>query len=176
MIELSHPFLMRHIWSPWRMEYIENHGKEGGCVFCRALEMGDGPDNLIVHRGAVAFVILNRYPYTSGHVMIVPVRHQPGLEALTSAELAEMMELTARSTGVLRRLYGTSAFNVGLNIGEAAGAGIKEHVHIHVVPRWVGDTNFMSTLAETRVLPESLTDTWQRIREGFQVNAASAPA
>jgi len=175
MIELKQPSLMKHIWSPWRMEYIENHGKEDGCVFCRALAMSDGPDNLIVHRGERAFVILNRYPYTSGHVMIVPVRHQPSLEELTQAELSEMMVLTARSTGVLRRLYGTTAFNVGLNIGEAAGAGIKEHVHIHVVPRWVGDTNFMSTLAETRVLPEILADTWKRIGEGFASNAASAP-
>jgi ATP adenylyltransferase len=158
---------MKHIWSPWRMEYIENHGKEGGCVFCRALTMEDGAENLIVHRGSRSFVILNRYPYTSGHVMVVPMRHQPSLVDLQAAERSEMMELTARATAVIHRLYGTEAFNVGMNIGDAAGAGIREHVHIHVVPRWVGDTNFMSTLAETRVLPESLADTWTRIHEGF---------
>jgi len=158
------------------MEYIENHGKEDGCVFCRALAMDDSPENLIVFRGERAFVILNRYPYTSGHVMIVPNRHEPGLEKLAAAELSEMMQLTARSTGVLRRLYNTAAFNVGLNIGEAAGAGIKEHVHIHVVPRWIGDTNFMSTLAETRVLPETLADTWKRITQGFEDRAPSTPA
>jgi ATP adenylyltransferase len=158
---------MKHIWSPWRMEYIENHGKEGGCVFCRALTMEDGAENLIVHRGSRSFVILNRYPYTSGHVMVVPMRHQPSLVDLQAAERSEMMELTSRATAVLHRLYGTEAFNVGMNIGDAAGAGIREHVHIHVVPRWVGDTNFMSTLAETRVLPESLADTWTRIHEGF---------
>ena len=149
------------------MEYIENHGKEQGCAFCNALAASDGPGNLIVFRGELAFVILNRYPYTSGHVMVVPVRHNPDLEGLSSPERAEMMELTARSTAILRSVYGTDAYNIGLNIGEAAGAGIKEHVHIHIVPRWVGDTNFMSTLAETRVLPESLSDTWSRIRHGF---------
>ena len=150
------------------MEYIENHGKEGGCVFCHALTLADGPENLIVHRGAHAFVILNRYPYTSGHVMIVPLRHEPDLQALNGVERAEMMELTSRCTGVLRQVYRTPAFNVGMNIGEAAGAGIKEHVHIHVVPRWVGDTNFMSTLGSTRVLPETLADTWNRIEAGFR--------
>jgi len=158
---------MDHIWSPWRMEYIENHGKEGGCVFCSAAALEDGPENLIVHRGRHAFVILNRYPYTSGHVMIVPLRHEPDLEKLGAAERAELIELTSRSTGVLRQVYQTRAFNVGMNIGEAAGAGVKEHVHIHVVPRWVGDTNFMSTLASTRVLPETLADTWKRIQAGF---------
>lgn len=167
---------MKHIWSPWRMEYIESHGKEEGCVFCRALAMEDGPENLIVHRGLHAFVILNRYPYTSGHVMIVPVRHTPDLEGLSPAERSEMMELTAHSTAVLRRLYNTQSFNVGLNIGEAAGAGIKEHVHIHVVPRWVGDTNFMSTLAQTRVLPQTLADTWKNITEGFVNSVPSGPA
>jgi ATP adenylyltransferase len=149
------------------MEYIENHGKEDGCVFCRALSMQDSAENLIVHRGNRAFVILNRYPYTSGHVMVVPMQHKPNLLDLSAAERAEMMELTSMATAVLRRLYNTEAFNVGMNIGDAAGAGIKEHVHIHVVPRWVGDTNFMSTLAETRVLPETLADTWSRIRAGF---------
>lgn len=158
---------MNHIWAPWRMEYIENHGKEEGCIFCRALSLKDGPDNLIAYRGKRAFVILNRYPYTSGHVMVVPIRHEATLEALDAMDRAEMMELTSRSTAVLRQVYQTMAFNVGMNIGDAAGAGVKEHVHIHVVPRWVGDTNFMSTLASTRVLPETLADTWQRISAGF---------
>ncbi|HEX8993487.1 MAG TPA: HIT domain-containing protein [Anaerolineales bacterium] len=159
---------MRHIWSPWRMEYIENHAKQEGCVFCSAVAGADSPENLIVHRGALAYVILNRYPYTSGHVMIVPFEHKPNIEQLDTATRAEMMELASRATTVLRSIYNTQAFNIGMNIGEAAGAGVKEHVHIHVVPRWIGDTNFMSSLAETRVLPERLEDTWTRIREGFQ--------
>jgi len=100
--------------------------------------------------------------------MIVPFRHQPALEMLETAERAEMMELTSHATGVLGRIYQTGAFNIGMNIGEAAGAGIKEHVHIHVVPRWIGDTNFMSTVASTRVLPENLDDTWKRVRAGFE--------
>jgi ATP adenylyltransferase len=171
MIEWNAIAPMQHIWSPWRMEYIENHGKEDGCIFCKAQALADSAENLIVHRGQLAFVIANRYPYTSGHVMIVPVRHLPGLEQLNAAERAEMMELTSLATVVLRKIYGTDAFNVGLNIGEAAGAGVKEHVHIHVVPRWVGDTNFMSALSSTRVLPESLADTWKRLRQGFQSTA-----
>lgn len=137
-------------------------------MFCQAAMAADSSENLIVHRGSLAYVILNRYPYTSGHVMVVPFEHKPNLEQLDPATRAEMIELTSRATTVLRTIYNTTAFNVGLNIGEAAGAGVKEHVHIHVVPRWNGDTNFMSSLAETRVLPELLEDTWTRIRAGFR--------
>lgn len=150
------------------MAYIENSGKEDGCVFCNVQKTEDGPENLIILRGKLAFVILNRYPYTSGHLMVVPFQHKPNLEQLDPATRAEMMELTSRATTVLRKIYNTKSFNVGVNIGEAAGAGVKEHVHIHIVPRWVGDTNFMSSLAGTRVLPETLEDTWQRVRKGFQ--------
>jgi ATP adenylyltransferase len=159
---------MKHLWTPWRMTYIENAGKAEGCVFCHAQAKEDGLENLIIRRGKLAYVILNRYPYTSGHVMVVPFAHKPNLEELDTAKRTEMMELTSQSTVVLRKIYRTKSFNIGVNIGEAAGAGVKEHVHIHIVPRWVGDTNFMSTLAETRVLPETLDDTWRRIREGFQ--------
>jgi ATP adenylyltransferase len=112
-------------------------------------------------------VIQNRYPYTSGHLMIVPTAHQPNLELLTAAARTEMMELTAQATAVLRNVYHSEAFNIGANIGAAAGAGVKEHVHLHIVPRWNGDTNFMSTLAETRVLPETLDETWQRVSVAF---------
>jgi ATP adenylyltransferase len=150
------------------MTYIENHGKEDGCVFCKAAAREDNPDNLIIKRGELAFVILNRYPYTSGHVMVVPFAHKRNLEDLDAPTRAEIMEWTSRCTTVLRKIYNTTAFNIGVNIGEAAGAGVKEHVHVHVVPRWNGDTNFMSTLAETRVLPEALKDTWMKVRDGFQ--------
>ena len=149
------------------MEYIENHGKEGGCIFCSALDKPDNSQNLIVHRGRQAFVILNLYPYTSGHLMVVPFVHKATLEELESSLRAEMMELTSLSMSVLRRTYNPQAFNLGANIGEAAGAGVKEHIHLHIVPRWIGDTNFMSTLGSTRVLPELLEDTYQRIRAGF---------
>ncbi|MGB8982069.1 MAG: HIT domain-containing protein [Anaerolineales bacterium] len=148
------------------MEYIESN-KEDGCIFCSAQEKEDGPENLIAFRGERAYVILNRYPYTSGHLMVVPFDHQPNLEELDPLTRAEMMELTARCMTVLRQIYKPEAFNMGANIGEAAGAGVKAHVHIHIVPRWAGDTNFMSILGETRVLPESLERTYQRVKNGF---------
>lgn len=149
------------------MEYIENSNKEEGCVFCNAQVKEDSAENLIAFRGERAYVILNRYPYTSGHLMVVPFDHKPNLEELDSQTRAEMMELTARCMTALRRIYKSEAFNMGANIGEAAGAGVKSHVHIHIVPRWAGDTNFMSTLGDVRVLPESLEGTYQRVRNGF---------
>ena len=149
------------------MEYIENSNKEDGCVFCNAQEKEDGAENLILFRGKRSYVILNRYPYTSGHLMVVPFDHKPTLEEVDSETRAEMMELTARCMTVLRHIYRPEAFNMGANIGEAAGAGVKEHFHIHIVPRWAGDTNFMSTVGETRVLPEALETTYERVKNGF---------
>jgi len=148
------------------MKYIESN-KEDGCVFCSAQAMEDSAENLIAFRGGRAYVILNRYPYTSGHIMVVPFDHKPNLEELDPLTRAEMMELTTRCMTVLRKVYRPQAFNMGANIGESAGAGVKSHVHIHIVPRWHGDTNFISILGETRVLPESLERTYQRVRDGF---------
>lgn len=158
---------MKHLWSPWRMTYIENHEKENGCVFCNAQAKADGIENLIAFRGKLAYVILNRFPYTSGHLMVIPFAHVPNLEELDTETRADMMELTSRSMSVLRGIYKPHGFNMGANIGEAAGAGVLGHVHIHIVPRWAGDTNFMSAVAETRVLPESLDDTYRRVRAAF---------
>ena len=149
------------------MKYIEKHEKEEGCVFCIAQAKEDNAANLIAFRGERAYVILNLYPYTSGHLMVVPFEHKPNLEELDSSTRAELMELTSQCMTVLRKIYNPQAFNMGANIGEAAGAGILDHVHIHIVPRWAGDTNFMSTLGETRVLPESLEDTYTRVRKMF---------
>lgn len=148
------------------MEYIENI-KVDGCVFCAAQEQEDSAANLIAYRGECAYVILNRYPYTSGHLMVIPFLHKPTLEELSSEIRAEMMELTTRCMTVLRTIYNPQGFNIGVNTGEAAGAGVKEHVHIHIVPRWMGDTNFMSAVGTTRVLPEALEDTYRRVREAF---------
>lgn len=149
------------------MEYIENSNKEDGCVFCNALAKVDNPGNLIAFRGELAFVILNRYPYTSGHLMVVPFKHEAHLTELDPQTRSEMMELTSRCITVLRSIYHPEAFNIGANIGEAAGAGVKSHVHMHIVPRWAGDTNFLSVVAETRVLPEALERTYERVKNGF---------
>jgi len=161
---------MNHLWSPWRMEYIDNPDKEEGCVFCNAQAKEDGAENLIAYRGERAYVILNRYPYTSGHLMAIPFEHVSNLEELDSETRAEMMELTSRCTTILKNIYRPQGFNVGVNIGEAAGAGVLGHVHIHIVPRWKGDTNFMSSVGQTRVLPEALEDTYQRVKNVFQEN------
>jgi len=159
---------MKHLWSPWRMEYIENDKEENGCVFCNVQALTDGTENLIAHRGEHSYVILNRFPYTSGHLMVLPFGHVSNLEELDSATRAEMMELASRCTTILKDIYRPQGFNVGVNIGEAAGAGVLGHVHIHIVPRWMGDTNFMSAIGETRVLPESLEDTYTRVQAAFQ--------
>lgn len=151
------------------MTYIENNTSEEGCVFCNAQTKTDGAGNLIAFRGKNAYVILNRYPYTSGHLMVIPFAHLAALEELNADTRAEMMELTSRCTTILREEYRTQSFNVGINMGGAAGAGVPGHVHIHIVPRWAGDTNFMSAVGETRVLPEALEDTYKRIHAAFAV-------
>ena len=157
------------------MTYIQGQKTEPGCVFCNAAAMQDGIENLIVWRGSEAFVILNRYPYTSGHVMVVPFAHYPALEPLGASARAEMMELTTFALRVLQQVYWPQGFNVGINLGAAAGAGIAEHVHLHIVPRWQGDTNFMSSVAQTRVLPESLEDTYRRIKQAWDEARQSRP-
>ncbi len=149
------------------MEYIEDENKENECVFCQAPGWSDFREHLIVHRGERAFVILNRYPYTSGHLMVVPFEHKSSLELLDFTTRVEIIELASNFVQVLKEAYQPQGFNVGINIGMAAGAGIKEHVHLHIVPRWVGDTNFMSSLAQTRVLPETLEDTYNRVLEAW---------
>ncbi len=156
---------MKRLWSPWRVKYFQL--AQRGCVLCRVRDEDADCDNLLLARGQHAFVMLNRFPYTSGHLMVVTNVHQPSLEMLDATVRAEMMELATRAIQVLRQVYRPDGFNVGLNIGEAAGAGIAEHVHLHIVPRWNGDTNFMSTLAETRVLPEALEETCRRLRAAW---------
>jgi ATP adenylyltransferase len=150
------------------MSYIkEGKPTDGSCVFCTALAQEDGPGNLIVHRGPHAFVILNRYPYTSGHLMVLPYDHVRRLDEVSVDTRAEMMELTSLSTEVLRRVYQPEGFNLGANLGSAAGAGIEEHLHLHIVPRWVGDTNFMTATGGTRVIPQSLEETWTLIKDAW---------
>jgi ATP adenylyltransferase len=150
------------------MEYILAPKTDEGCIFCNGLKQVDGPDNLIVFRGSKAFVMLNRFPYTSGHLMVVPYEHQPSLALLEAGSRMDIMDLSAMALQVLETLYQPQGFNLGMNIGNAAGAGILEHVHLHVVPRWVGDTNFMSSISQTRVLPELLEETYRRVKEAWQ--------
>lgn len=147
------------------MSYIEGTNSEDGCLFCAHLEMQDSDENLILKRSSLAFVILNRYPYVNGHMMVVPNKHVASLDELDQAELAQLMHLASESIRVLRKVYGAESFNLGANIGEPAGAGIAEHIHLHIVPRWPGDTNFMATTASTRVIPEALDVTYQRLRQ-----------
>lgn len=156
---------MKHLWSPWRMRYINSFKPKNGCVFCYALKQEDGLENLILYRGEAAFVILNRYPYTSGHLMVLPYKHTNSLLDLKPETRGEMFELATKCTQVLGQVYQAEGYNVGANIGAAAGAGIEEHVHLHVVPRWGGDTNFMTSLGDTRVMPESLEETYKRVLE-----------
>ncbi len=149
------------------MKYIEGHGTEKGCVFCRALGQSDA-EAMIIARGKRAYAIINRYPYTAGHLMIVPHEHVNSIEKVPEESWLEMFSLAKQALAALRAAYRAPAFNLGANIGEAAGAGIADHVHLHIVPRWSGDTNFMSVMGEVRVLPESLEDTWKKIRGAWK--------
>lgn len=159
---------MKRMSTPWRRNYIEGQTKEEGCVFCNALAKQDDPESLVVHRGQRSFVIVNLYPYTNGHLMVAPNEHQPSLELLDAETRAEMIELVTQAMMALKAAYNPHAFNVGANIGRAAGAGVPDHVHMHIVPRWNGDSNFMSIIGETRVLPETIEETLRRIKESWK--------
>ena len=145
------------------MGYVSSGDAPSGCVFCAAFSGGDDRQTLIVRRGALAFLILNAYPYASGHLMAAIVRHGAGLAEATSAELAEVMQLVQSAVRALRSVYHVDGVNVGVNEGRVAGAGVPDHLHVHVVPRWAGDTSFMAAIAETKVLPETLTTTYDRL-------------
>jgi ATP adenylyltransferase len=154
------------IFAPWRLQYIKSD-KAGDCIFCAKPAADDDPASLIVHRGERCFVMLNAFPYTNGHVMVAPYEHTARLERLEPATATEMMHLAQRSIGVLDSVYRPEGYNVGANLGAVAGAGVEDHVHLHVVPRWKGDTNFMPVLSDVRVLPQTLEDSWSDIHDGF---------
>jgi len=161
---------MDHLWSPWRLHYVTSE-KATGCVFCqRRADPANGVerDPLVVFEGALAYVILNRYPYNNGHLMVVPNRHLPALVDLAVDELNEVALLTQRSEAVLREAYKLEGINVGINLGKPAGGGITGHLHVHLVPRWIGDTNFMTVVGDTRVLPEDLASTASRLAPIFE--------
>jgi ATP adenylyltransferase len=164
---------MDYLWTPWRYAYIsaasKNEGKPDGCIFCELPKIAD-EEAKIVYRGQHCYIILNSFPYTSGHVMVVPFAHLDELQKLPEAAAHEMMALTQKMERVLRQIYSPDGINLGMNIGRAAGAGVVGHVHMHVLPRWVGDTNFMTVAGETRVLPEALEETYGRIRGALDSN------
>jgi ATP adenylyltransferase len=167
MQNVCYPLFMDYLWTPWRYQYVSTADKAVDCVFCSKAAETDDEKALIVHRAEHNFVILNAFPYTSGHVMVVPYQHLDELRKLPTAAATEMMALTQKLEGVLRGLYRPDGLNLGMNIGKAAGAGVAGHIHMHVLPRWVADANFMTTVGETRVLPEDLATTWKRIRGAF---------
>jgi ATP adenylyltransferase len=158
---------MDHLFTPWRYAYITGTTAPGDCLFCGLLQSNDDEKSLIVHRAKYCFVMLNAFPYTSGHTMIVPYEHVDELAKLSQSAATEMMALTQRLEAVLRELYRPDGLNLGMNLGKAAGAGVAGHIHMHILPRWFGDVNFMSSVGETRVLPENLPTTYNRIRGKF---------
>ena len=158
---------MKRLWSPWRLEYILTEKGER-CIFCEKIADNGDQANYILHRGEKCYVMLNRYPYNNGHLMIIPYQHVPSLEQLEEDVLAEMMLMVNRSLQTLRRAMQPDGFNVGINIGKAAGAGIEEHVHIHVVPRWKADTNFMPIFSNTRGIPELLDETYRKLKAAWE--------
>lgn len=165
---------MDRLWSPWRYEYIkgETGEKNDGesCVFCRIYNEGDKAEdehNFVLHRADYSYVVLNIYPYTSGHLLVVPHSHTADLDAAPKYTSDEMMDLTKDCQTILREIYNPNGFNIGINQGRSAGAGVAGHLHLHILPRWHGDANFMTTVAETRVLPEELVATYSKLREKF---------
>ena len=158
---------MDYLWTPWRYAYVSTAQKTSGCIFCELPKAGDDVRARIVHRGRYCYIVLNTYPYTPGHVMVVPFAHLDELQKLPREAAHEMIELSQRMEQVLRQLYKPDGVNLGMNIGKAAGAGVAGHIHMHALPRWLGDTNFMTVTAETRVLPEPLDVTWGKLRNSF---------
>lgn len=163
---------MQHMWAPWRMAYLTGYPCEG-CVFCQKAAEHDDEANLIVARRELCFITMNLYPYNNGHLMVVPYRHVASLEDLTSEELLDLMSTVNLALAALRNSMSPAGFNIGVNLGKAAGAGIDSHVHVHVVPRWAGDTNFMPVVADVRVVPESLVDTRRKLHMAVQTVTAA---
>jgi ATP adenylyltransferase len=158
------------LWAPWRLQYIKSD-KGNECIFCEAAAAGDDARSLIPHRGSRCFVMLNAFPYTSGHVMVAPYEHTSDLAELDADTGGELIGLAQLSLRAIDRTYGPEGYNLGMNLGEIAGAGVADHLHLHVVPRWAGDTNFMTVAGDTRVLPQTLEDSYTALREAFSTLA-----
>ena len=158
---------MDEMWAPWRMPYIQQSGPETGCIFCTAAAAHDDEETLVVHRAERCFVMMNRFPYNSGHLMVVPYQHSGQLDEIVPETGADLFRMTQVSARALSRVMNPGGFNVGINQGEVAGAGVVDHIHLHVVPRWNGDTNFMPVLADVKVIPELLSATASKLRPVF---------
>ena len=159
---------MENLWAPWRLDYITSQDKNtGGCVFCESPKIKDDKENYIVYRGIHCYVILNRFPYNNGHLLVSPVKHVPSLEHLSDKEALDLLNMVRRSIGILKKTMNPEGFNVGLNLGQVAGAGMEEHMHFHIVPRWNGDTNYMTVFGEVRVIPEHIKETYRKLRLSF---------
>ena len=158
---------MWHLWAPWRSTYMNANKKLQRCIFCVAAESAADEENLVVYRARFTFAILNRYPYTSGHLMIAPYEHVSRLSQAAEEASEEMMRVARRAERILENVYRADGLNIGMNLGEAAGAGIEQHIHLHVLPRWTGDANFMTSVATTRVLPEGLDETFSKLKRAF---------
>jgi ATP adenylyltransferase len=169
--------MTERLWSPWRMAYVRGEGDRGGCIFCDLAAAGEEKDeaNHLLARGKVSFVLLNAFPYNPGHLMVAPYRHIGSYGELTADELAEMMAFAGTAIGALEEDSGAHGFNLGMNLGQVAGAGIADHLHLHLVPRWGGDTNFMPIVGQTKVLPELLDETYRRLRPFLAPSRGPAP-
>jgi ATP adenylyltransferase len=159
---------MDYLWSPWRYAYVSRAAPVDGCIFCVKAAENRDEENLVLYRGKLNFVLLNLFPYTSGHLMIAPYEHLATLEEASPESVAEMMQLARIASKHLREAYQPQGMNLGMNLGECAGAGIAGHIHMHVLPRWIGDANFMTTVGETRVLPEDISITYKKLSEAFR--------
>ena len=159
---------MKVLWAPWRMEYILSDKEEGECIFCPGDNRSQDQARLVLYVGSLTFVIMNRFPYINGHLLVAPVRHVPDLESLTEKETLDLLLMVRRSIEVLKKVMSPEGFNVGLNLGSVAGAGVEAHLHFHIVPRWNGDTNYMSVLGEVRVIPEHIVETYGKLLPHFR--------
>ena len=159
---------MKVLWAPWRMEYILSDQKGGECIFCPGENRTEDESRLILHIGSLTMVMMNRFPYINGHLLVAPVRHVAGLEFLSEEEMLDFLVVVRGSIGILKKMMNPEGFNVGLNLGRVAGAGVEEHIHFHIVPRWNGDTNYMTVLGEVRVIPEHIEETYNKLLPHFR--------
>lgn len=159
--------MYKNLYAPWRFQYVTSHSKVKGCILCNAQDSNKDEESYILHRGKYCFVILNLYPYNNGHIMIVPYSHIKQLADLKEEELLELISLASRSESVLRKVYQPQGFNLGMNIGKCSGAGIEEHIHLHIIPRWEADTSFITAIGNTRIIPEDIKTTYKKLQSFF---------